>query len=93
MPKYDLEIPHALATDEVRTRIEGMTPKIESSYGATCRWATDRQLTVTRKGFDATLTIEDKRVHVAMNLSFLLVPMASAIKSGLGRELTALLTG
>jgi putative polyhydroxyalkanoate system protein len=91
MPKLEIDIPHALAPEEARARIARSTGKIESKYGATCAWVSDRQLTVTRKGFDALLTIEANRVHVGMSLGFLLIPMANAIKTGLGRELAALL--
>jgi putative polyhydroxyalkanoate system protein len=91
MPKYEVDIPHTLPPEEVKTRLGGATTKIESSYGAACRWTGDRALTVSRKGFDALVTIEDGRVHVAMNLGFLLVPLAPAIKAGLTKELTTLL--
>jgi putative polyhydroxyalkanoate system protein len=92
MPKFEVEIPHKLAPDEVKTRLSGATTKIESKYGAVCKWASDRQLTVSRKGLDATVNIEPTRVHVEINLGFLLVPMAGPIKAGLAKELTGLLT-
>jgi putative polyhydroxyalkanoate system protein len=91
MPKFEVNIPHTLAPDDVKTRLNGATAKIESAYGATCRWTSDRQLTVTRKGFDALVNIEDARVHVDMTLGFLLVPLAGAIKTGLTKELSSLL--
>ena len=91
MPKYEVDIPHALTPDDVKTRLGGATAKIESSYGAACKWTGERQLTVSRKGFDALVTIEDAKVHVAMNLGFMLVPLAGAIKAGLTKELTSLL--
>lgn len=92
MPKFEVDIPHALPLDEVKARLDRSTGKIESKYGAACKWTNDRQLSVSRKGFDATVTIEAARVHVEMNLGFLLVPVANAIKTGLARELTTLLT-
>lgn len=91
MPKFQVDIPHNLNPDDVRSRIGSATGKIESAYGATCTWANDRQLTVARKGFDAQVNIEEKRVHVDMNLGFLLVPLAGAIKAGLTKELSSLL--
>ncbi|MES1165192.1 MAG: polyhydroxyalkanoic acid system family protein [Verrucomicrobiota bacterium] len=92
MPKFELDIPHTLPEAEVRTRLGAATGKIEANYGATCAWTNDRLLTVSRKGFDAQVAIESARVHVEMNLGFLLVPLAGAIKTGLTKELTALLT-
>jgi putative polyhydroxyalkanoate system protein len=91
MPKFEVNIPHALSPDDVKTRLTGATTKIESAYGATCRWTGERQLTVARKGFDALVSIEDARVHVDMTLGFLLVPLAGAIKAGLMKELSSLL--
>jgi putative polyhydroxyalkanoate system protein len=91
MPKFDVDIPHSLPLDEVKTRIGSATAKIESKYGAQCKWSSDRQLTVSRKGLDAVLTIEATRVHVELSLGFLLVPMAGPIKSGLAKELAGLL--
>jgi len=92
MPKFELDIPHKLSPDDVRARLGAATGKIEASYGATCSWENDRLLHVSRKGFDAHVTIEPARVHVDMNLGFLLVPLAGAIKTGLSKELSGLLT-
>ena len=91
MPKFDMDIPHALPPDEVKTRLSGALAKIESNYGAKCAWVGDRQLSVQRKGLDATVTIDETRVHIDMNLGFLLTAMAPAIKAGLSRELSSLL--
>jgi putative polyhydroxyalkanoate system protein len=91
MPKFDLDIPHALQPDEAKARIDRATAKIESAYGATCRWTGEHRLTVSRKGFDAQVDIEATRIHVAVNLAFLLSPMASSIKTGLARELAGLM--
>jgi len=91
MPKYEVDIPHTLTPDDVKTRLGGATAKIESHYGAACKWTGDRQLSVSRKGLDALVTIEDARVHVDMTLGFMLVPLAGAIKAGLTKELASLL--
>lgn len=93
MPKFDVDIPHALPPEDVKTRLSSATGKIESKYGAACKWLSDKQLSVSRKGLDATVTIEAARVHVELNLGFLLVAMAPAIKAGLVKELSGLLTG
>lgn len=91
MPKFDMDIPHSLPVDEAKKRIDGATGRIESKYGAACKWTSDRQLLVSRKGLDATLTIEPTRVHIDMSLGFLLTPMAGPIKTGLAKELASLL--
>ena len=53
MPKFDVDIPHSLPPEEVKTRLTGATSKIESKYGAACKWISDNQLNVARKGLDA----------------------------------------
>jgi putative polyhydroxyalkanoate system protein len=93
MPKYEVDIPHTLTPDDVKARLSGATAKIESNYGAACKWNGDRRLIVSRKGLDAQVTIEESRVHVDMNLGFMLVPLAGAIKAGLTKELVSLLKG
>jgi putative polyhydroxyalkanoate system protein len=92
MPKFDVDIPHSLPPDEVKTRLTGATAKIEAKYGAACKWISDTQLNVSRKGLDATVSIEPSRVHIDLTLGFLLVAMAPAIKAGLAKEVGALLT-
>jgi putative polyhydroxyalkanoate system protein len=91
MPKFDLDIPHALPPADVKTRLSEAITKLESKYGATCNWLDDSQLSVSRTGLDARVSIEPSRVHVHVNLGLLLTPMAGAIRSGLTKELTALL--
>jgi putative polyhydroxyalkanoate system protein len=92
MPKFDVDIPHSLPPEEVKTRLAGATAKIESKYGAACKWVNDSQLSVSRKGLDATVSIEPARVHIDLTLGFLLTAMAPAIKAGLAKEVGSLLT-
>ena len=53
MPKYQLDIPHTLALDEAKKRIDEATGKLSTDYGATCTWKSDNELAVSRKGLDA----------------------------------------
>jgi putative polyhydroxyalkanoate system protein len=92
MPKFEVDIPHSLAPAEARERIAGATGKLERDYGATCTWQGDTELLVSRKGLDARVSIEAARVHIDLNLGFLLVPLANAIKGGITRELSGILT-
>jgi putative polyhydroxyalkanoate system protein len=92
MPKFDVDIPHSLAQEEARTRIAGATPKLERDYGATCTWQGD-QLIVSRKGLDARVNIEEKRIHIELNLGFMLTPLSGVIKNGITKELTGILNG
>ena len=92
MPKYQLDIPHTLAADEAKKRIAGATSKLEKDYGAACTWKSEQELSVSRKGLDARVTVEDLRVHIDLNLGFLLTPFAERIKSGIAKQLTGILT-
>jgi putative polyhydroxyalkanoate system protein len=92
MPKYQVDIPHALAVDEAKQRISGATEKLQRDYGATCAWKGDCELTVSRKGLDARVIVEPARVHVDLNLGFLLTPFAEKIRSGIAKQLGSILT-
>jgi putative polyhydroxyalkanoate system protein len=92
MPKFEVDIPHTLAPDEAKQRIANATGKLEQQYGATCTWEGEKQLLVSRKGLDARVSIEEQRVHIDLNLGFMLVPLANAIKGGIAKELSGILT-
>jgi len=92
MPKFDVDIPHSLSAEEARARIAGAAPKLEKEYGATCTWKGERELTVSRKGLDARVSIEAQRIHVELNLGFLLSAFSEKIKNGIARELANILS-
>ena len=91
MPKYGVEIPHTLSAAEAKQRIAGATDKLQRDYGATCTWKTDTELSVSRKGLDARVTVEPTRVRIDLNLGFLLTPFAERIKAGIAKELAGIL--
>jgi putative polyhydroxyalkanoate system protein len=91
MPKFELDIPHSLPVPDVRQRLDRASAKLEREYGATCSWDGDSALLVKRKGLDARVAIEPTRLHVNVELGFLMSPMAGAIKSGITKQLTELL--
>ena len=92
MPKYQVDIPHTLAVDEAKQRISGATEKLQRDYGAACTWKSDTELTVSRKGLDARVIVEPSRVHVDLNLGFLLTPFAEKIKNGIAKQLGGILS-
>jgi putative polyhydroxyalkanoate system protein len=92
MPKYQVDIPHALEVGEAKRRISGATEKLQRDYGAACVWKSDAELTVSRKGLDARVVVEPSRVHVDLNLGFLLTPFAEKIKNGIAKELSGILS-
>jgi putative polyhydroxyalkanoate system protein len=92
VPKYQLEIPHTLAPDEAKKRINDATGKLSTDYGASCTWKTENELAVSRKGLDAIVTLEPSRVRIDLNLGFLMTPFAELIKTGITKKLTTILT-
>ena len=58
---------------------------------AACTWKSDTELSVSRKGLDALVTVQASRVHIDMNLGFLLTPFAERIKAGITKELSSIL--
>jgi putative polyhydroxyalkanoate system protein len=91
MAKLNLDIPHSLSVEEAHARLDRMTPKLQTDYGAECRWESDHRLLVSRKGLNATIDVEVSRVHVHMDLGFLLGPLAGRIREGISRQLSELL--
>jgi putative polyhydroxyalkanoate system protein len=91
MPKYQVDIPHSLTLEEAKQRVDGATAKLQRDYGAACTWKADNQLSVARKGLDALVTLEATRVHIDLNLGFLLTPFAERIKAGIAKELAGIL--
>jgi putative polyhydroxyalkanoate system protein len=91
MPKYQVDIPHTLPPEEAKQRLSGATGKLQQTYGASCTWNSDTELSVSRKGLDAKVTVEPSRVHIDLNLGFLLTPFAERIKSGIAKELASIL--
>jgi putative polyhydroxyalkanoate system protein len=92
MPKFEVDIPHSLPPAVAKERLAAATGKLEQQYGATCTWKGDTELLVSRKGLDARVSIEPARIHVDLNLGFLLTPLANAIKGGITKELSGLLS-
>jgi putative polyhydroxyalkanoate system protein len=92
MPKYQVDIPHDLPVADAKQRISGLTEKLTRDYGAACTWKGETALSVSRKGLDALVTVEPSRVHIDMNLGFLLTPFAEKIKSGIAKQLSNILT-
>ena len=90
MPKFEVDIPHTLQPDDVRQRLGRATAKLEREYGATCRWEGEDALIVSRKGLEARVAVEPSRLHVDVELGFLLSPMAGSIRNGITKQLTEL---
>jgi putative polyhydroxyalkanoate system protein len=91
LPKYQLDIPHALPADEAKKRITEATGKLSTDYGASCTWKSENELAVSRKGLDARVMLEASRIHIDLNLGFLMTPFAELIKTGITKKLTAIL--
>jgi putative polyhydroxyalkanoate system protein len=92
MPKFDVEIPHALPPQDVRSRLERAASKLERDYGAKCSFDPGGNLLVNRKGLDAKVLVEANRLLVQVELGLLMTPLAGTIKSSITKELTDLMS-
>jgi putative polyhydroxyalkanoate system protein len=91
MPRFEVEIPHALPAPEVRSRLDRAKAKLEQDYGATCAWDDSGRLVVTRKGLSALVSVGGASVQIEVEIGLLLSPMSSGIRSGITKQLTSLL--
>jgi putative polyhydroxyalkanoate system protein len=91
MPKYQLEVPHQLPLDEVRSRLDRAKGKLEAEYGATCTWEGQDKMVVARKGLNATVNLEATRLNIDLELGLLLSALAGTIRTGIAKQLTELL--
>jgi putative polyhydroxyalkanoate system protein len=91
MPKFDLEIPHKLALPEVRSRLDRAKGKLEADYGAKCTWEGEDRLVVARKGLQATVKVEESRLHIDVELGLLMSALSGTIRTGITKQLTDLL--
>ena len=92
MARHEIEIPHALDPADVRERLGRATTKLEQEYKTSCAWQGDGILNVTRKGLDAKVHVEGKRLRIEVELSGLLMSAAwPAIRRGIVDKLRGLL--
>jgi putative polyhydroxyalkanoate system protein len=91
MPRFEVEIPHSLPAPEVRQRLGRAIAKLEKDYGAACTWDDGGRLIVARKGLNASVSVEESRLQVRVELGLLLAPMAGGIRAGITKQLTSLL--
>lgn len=99
MPKLNFEVPHALSTDEVKSRMERMAEYLQGRYGDQVKdmnqaW-NGNTLSVGFKTmgmrFDGTMSIEDDKVAVAGDLPFAAMMFKGKIESEVRQQLEKLL--
>ena len=93
MPKYQLDIPHTLAADEAKKRIADATGKLRNRLRRRLH-VEERQRAVglAQGAGRARDRWKPSRVHIDLNLGFLLTPFAERIKAGIAKQLTGILT-
>jgi len=79
-------------TTTVMKEIPGLRhPRGTASWGVEA-WATYVFLgNYDHEGGGVFQNIEDQRIHIELNLGFLLTPLSGAIKNGIAKELTSIL--
>ena len=71
--------------------LDRITDKLARDYSAACTWDGEGRLLVKRKGLQASLQIEDNRVHVDLELGMFMRPFAGTIRAGIAKQLSEIL--
>lgn len=87
MPKIHVEQPHSMEISEVHEKMDCTLKGLAEKYDIDINWKNDREVTLKRSGLKGSAEIQDKRVTVDLNLSFVLAPMKGKIESRLKEKL------
>jgi hypothetical protein len=99
VPKFNIEIPHALSVEEARNRLERMAESLQSRYGdqvkdMTQSWA-DNLLAFGFKTmgmrFDGSVGVEESKVVLNGDLPFAAMMFKGKIESEIRSQLERLL--
>ena len=91
MAKLNIEQAHALPLDEVKKRLQELADRLSAKYGIDAKWTNEREATLKRTGVSGTITLDDTKVAVFLDLSFALLPMKGKIQERITRELKSAL--
>jgi putative polyhydroxyalkanoate system protein len=87
MAKLNIEQTHALPLDEVKKRLQGLADRLSEKYGIHSQWKSEREAEIKRTGVTGKITMDDSKVTVALDLSFMLNPLKEKIEERVRHEL------
>ena len=87
MPKIHVEQPHSMEISEVHKKMDSTLKGLAEKYDIDINWKNDREVSLKRRGLKGSAEIQDNRVTVDLDLSFVLAPMKGKIESRLKEKL------
>jgi putative polyhydroxyalkanoate system protein len=87
MPKIHVEQSHSMEISEVHNKMDSTLKGLAEKYDIDINWKNDREVSLKRRGLKGSAEIQDKRVTVDLDLSFVLAPMKGKIESRLKEKL------
>lgn len=86
MPKIAMQKQHSLTTDQAREKVDRLATSLKDKYGLTGSWSGNRYQ-FKRTGVSGCVSLEDKRVSVEVDLSFLLSPLKGQVEEAMKKKL------
>lgn len=90
MSHIEISKKHSLGKNGARNKAEKLAESLASEFGAECIWKDD-DLSFTSSGVKGELHIGDDDVEIKLDLSFILRPLKSKIKSSIVAQLDDIL--
>ena len=87
MPKVNIEQPHSLPIEEVRTRLQTLADKLAGKYGVEATWVSPTEAQIKRTGVTGKMSCSPSKVTVFLDLSFVLSPLKDKVESRVREEL------
>lgn len=89
MSQITLSLNHGQTLDEARTRMRSAVSQLQGNFSAMVQganWSSDQNACrVTGKGFEIDMRVDDQKLHITGNLTFLGGLLNSPITAGLKR--------
>lgn len=86
MPKISMQKNHSLTHDQARDKVDQLAASLKDKYGLTGSWSGNRYQ-FKRTGVSGFVHLEDKKVTVEVDLSFVLSPLKGQVEEALKKNL------
>lgn len=86
MPKISMHKTHSLTNDQAREKVNQLAVSLKDKYGLSGSWAGDR-FEFKRTGVSGFVKLEEKKVSVEVDLSFMLSPLKGQVEEALKQKL------
>ncbi|NMB73677.1 MAG: hypothetical protein GYA21_00950 [Myxococcales bacterium] len=86
MPKINMQKTHSLTTDQAREKVNQLAASLKDKYGLSGSWAGNRY-EFKRTGVTGFVKLEEKKVSVEVDLSFVLSPLKGKVEEAVRQKL------